>query len=457
MLNLSHNTITHKVEKDKYKSFKKVQLSSANRMLIRWMVGLFLSVIIILLLPWQQNIRAKGEVTMLDPGQRPQTIHATIAGRIEKWYVREGELVKAGDTIAYLSEIKSDYFDPEIVDRTAQQVAAKEGSIVSYGQKANALADQIEAMKAELVLKKSQLVNKIEQDRLKIISDSIDLIRVRIDFDIAQKQFDRTEVLEQKGIKSRTELENKNLKLQSAKAKVVATENKLNSNRNQIQNTRIQLRNIENEYNQKINKAASDRFTALSNQYDAEATTAKMRIQQTNYERRNQFYYIISPQDAYITQALKPGIGETIKEGDPIVSILPEDYQLAVELYIKPVDFPLIQLGQEVRFLFDGWPAIVFSGWPGFSFGTFTGQVVAIDNMTSKDNKYRLLIAEKSKSDKPWPELLRPGSGAEGIALLQTVPLWYEVWRQLNGFPPDFYEDGENEDPKLKAPIKSIK
>jgi adhesin transport system membrane fusion protein len=53
---------------------------------------------------------------------------------------------------------------------------------------------------------------------------------------------------------------------------------------------------------------------------------------------------------------------------------------------------------------------------------------------------------------------LRVGSGAEGIALLNNVPLWYEVWRQLNGFPPDYYDDDEDmETPKMKAPAKSIK
>ena len=37
-----------------------------------------------------------------------------------------------------------------------------------------------------------------------------------------------------------------------------------------------------------------------------------------------------------------------------------------------------------------------------------------------------------------WPgnRWLRQGVRANGWVLLQRVPLWYEVWRQLNGFPP---------------------
>jgi hypothetical protein len=91
-----------------------------------------------------------------------------------------------------------------------------------------------------------------------------------------------------------------------------------------------------------------------------------------------------------------------------------------------------------VRFLFDGWPALVFSGWPALNYGTFPGEVVAVDNIPAANGKYRVLVAPRP-NDKKWPEQLRVGSGARGIALLKSVPVWYELWRQLNGFPPDFY------------------
>jgi RsmE family RNA methyltransferase len=27
-----------------------------------------------------------------------------------------------------------------------------------------------------------------------------------------------------------------------------------------------------------------------------------------------------------------------------------------------------------------------------------------------------------------------------GISLLKNVPIWYELWRNINGFPPDYYQ-----------------
>ncbi len=117
---------------------------------------------------------------------------------------------------------------------------------------------------------------------------------------------------------------------------------------------------------------------------------------------------------------------------------MPSDYDLAVETFVEPIDLPLIHLEENVRVQFDGWPAIVFSGWPGASFGTYSGKVVAIETFISANGKFRVLVAP-DKDKEEWPTHVRVGSGARTIALLKDVPIWYEIWRQLNGFPPNYY------------------
>ena len=91
-----------------------------------------------------------------------------------------------------------------------------------------------------------------------------------------------------------------------------------------------------------------------------------------------------------------------------------------------------------MQFWFDGFPAIVFSGWPNASYGTFAGKVFAVEKSVSPNGKFRVLVAEDPK-EKPWPKQLRIGSGAKAMALLKDVPIWYEIWRNINGFPPDYY------------------
>jgi hypothetical protein len=128
-----------------------------------------------------------------------------------------------------------------------------------------------------------------------------------------------------------------------------------------------------------------------------------------------------------------------VKEGEMLVEIVPEKAQLAVELYIDPMDLPLINIGQPIRFIFDGYPAIVFSGWPAASYGTFSGIISAIERSTSDNGKFRILAVE-NKQEKPWPAQLRIGGGASGIALLKNVSIGYELWRNINGFPPEYYQ-----------------
>ncbi len=127
-----------------------------------------------------------------------------------------------------------------------------------------------------------------------------------------------------------------------------------------------------------------------------------------------------------------------LKEGEMIVEIVPSLIQYAVELFVEPMDLPLINIGQKVRFVFDGFPAIVFSGWPKSSYGTFGGTVSSIETSVSSNGKFRVLVAE-DPLEKKWPQQLRIGGGAKGIALLKDVGIYYELLRNINGFPPEYY------------------
>lgn len=456
MLNISDNSIQDKVKTEELRSFQQNELPKANRMFAGWLTGFLILLLVTFFLPWTQNIQMKGKVTTLLPGQRPQDVNSTIAGRIEKWYVREGDLVKPGDTIVFLSEIKAEYFDPQLVDRTANQITAKEGSILNYRQKAAALDDQIIALRQELRFKKEQLQNKMQQAEFKLQSQRAAVKQAELDAEIAAFQFRRTDTLFQKGIKSLSDLEGKRLKMQETEAKLVLANNKLQESGNDLSIARLAYQAVENEYNNKIAKSESEKFATLSTLYEAEGSLNKLQNQYENYRQRNKMYYVLAPQAGYITKTMKSGVGEIIKEGENIATIVPYERELAVELYVRPMDLPLMTIGQEVRLVFDGWQAFIISGWADFSIGTYSGEVTAIDNVPNQKNLYRVMV-KSNQPDQPFPELLRVGAGAQGIALLKDVPVWYEVWRQLNGFPADFYQNElEQNESKFKPPVKAV-
>ncbi|KAF2506964.1 HlyD family efflux transporter periplasmic adaptor subunit [Flavobacterium zhairuonense] len=443
MLNISKdNNIL--ITPGKYNSITNVARRPHYKILNRVIIGFLLFAFGCLFLPWTQNISGSGSVTTLKPDQRPQTVHNAIAGRIEKWYVQEGDYVKKGDTIVFISEVKEDYLDPNLVGNTKQQVDAKKMAVESYGDKVNSLEVQAKSLNTERELKLQQAQNKIRQSQLKIKSDSMDLEAVKTQLRIAKTQFDRSTALNKEGLKPLTDVEQKRLKLQESEAYIITQQNKLLSSKNELINARVEINRITAEYAEKISKSRSDKFTALSTQYDTEAQVNKLENQYTNYRLRNGLYYITAPQSGYVNRALLAGLGETIKEGTPIVSIMPSSYDIAVETYVDPIDLPLVHRGAKVRVWFDGWPRIVFSGWPGLSYGTYGGRIVAIENFISSNGKYRVLISPDGPDNK-WPKELSIGAGAQSIALLETVSVWYEIWRNLNGFPPNYYKSDVKE------------
>jgi multidrug resistance efflux pump len=439
MLNISNNPLNKTVPLTGFKSTERVFHQRHYKHFNRFLAGSAIFAFIVLFLPWTQNIRGKGYLTTLKPDQRPQTIQSPIPGRIEKWYVQEGDYVQKGDTILFISEIKNEYFDPNLVERTGQQIKSKSMALESYGSKVKALNNQIVALGNERKLKLEQAKNKLMQSRLKVQSDSMDLEAAKTNITIAERQYVRVEQLQKEGLKAVTDVEEKRLKWQETQAKLISQENKLLATKNEVLNAEMEINRLQAEYTDKISKAQSEMYTAESSRFDSEAQVTKLENEYTNYEMRNDMYYIRAPQSGYINKALKGGIGETFKEGDRLVGIMPSDYDMAVETFVEPLDLPLVHIGGNVRIQFDGWPAIVFSGWPNISYGTYGGKVIAIETFISDNGKYRVLLAPDAL-DQPWPKALRVGSGASTIALLEDVPIWYELWRQLNGFPPNYYQ-----------------
>ncbi|MCG8577205.1 MAG: HlyD family secretion protein [Flavobacteriales bacterium] len=437
MLNITDNRIHTNIKAKNFNSLNLVEGKKSGKVALRLIIGFFLLSLIILFLPWTQNVSSKGTITTLRPDQRPQSIHTIIPGRIEEWYIQEGDFVKKGDTLVLLSEVKDSYFDPDLLERTENQIKSKELSVDSYSEKIVALEDQISGLNKKRLLEVEQAENKLLQAQLLVTSDSIDFEAAKLKHETATNQYKRTKKMQAKGLKSLTDLENKELSMQNALAYLISAENKLLSSRNKVINAEIELNSIEIKYRNEISKAQSDKFTAMSSKYNAEADLLKKESEYTNYSIRSSQYYITAPQDGYITKTIQSGIGETLKDGEEIATIMPANYELVVEMYVDPIDLPLIRKGQHVRLQFEGWPAIVFSGWPNTSYGTYGGVVYAIDNFASMNGKYRVLVAPDPE-DHPWPEALRVGSSTSNMLLLDEVPIWYELWRKINDFPPNY-------------------
>lgn len=398
--------------------------TGAHRGFLRWIGGIVLLAIGALFLPWQQNVQGTGTLTALSPQDRPQTLPAAIDGQIQQWYVREGQFVKQGQLIARISEVKEEYLDTNVVARTAEQRDAKAASIADKRRAADALARQVTVLEQGLQL-------KLEQTRNKIRQYEADLRAAELDSAQKVDQVRRREALYADGLVDLNSVQSFRLAAQSAAANLA-------EKRAGLANARVDLDAAVADYQKEIVKAQADRAKTLADANTDAAEVAKLDNKVASLEVRRGFYEIRAPQDGYVVQAQQAGIGETVKAGDPIVTVQPSEPEMAVELFVRAMDVSLIRQNDPVRLNFDGWPALQFSGWPSVSVGTFGGRVAVVDRVAQPDGRFRVLVVEDTNGgeDQPWPRQLRAGSGVYGWAMLREVRVWYEVWRQLNGFPP---------------------
>jgi membrane fusion protein, adhesin transport system len=439
MLNISHNSINSKLKGKNISSLKRVESKISKKVVINLFKWGILLLFTVSLLPWTQNVRTSGSISTLHPNQRPQEIQSVISGRIESWKVKEGDLVKKGDTIAIISEIKDQYFDKNLLNRTANQIDFKKQSIESYIGKIQSQGNQLKALIDSRENETKKILVKMEQTKLKVQNDSIKYYAAQLDNSISLYQYQRMDSLYRKGLKSLADLETRKMKAQQSNAKEVEAKNSWQISKKELANLKNELNLINTKFESEYAKTSSDKFSTESDKFDLESNISKMENQYSNYQVRKSFHIIQAPQDGYVMKLYVQGIQETVKEGKALLSFMPLDYDLTVEVYVAPIDLPLMNIGEHVRLQFDGWPAIVFNGWPGASYGTYGGQIYAIDQFISKNGKYRILIKPEEK-DHPWPKEIRVGGGVKAFILLNDVPIVYELWRNINGFPADFYQ-----------------
>ena len=172
---------------------------------------------------------------------------------------------------------------------------------------------------------------------------------------------------------------------------------------------------------------------------------AQANLARTNVSlSRQSNQLVVAPRDGFI-QSINGGDAATyINAGDILATFVPENSERVIEVFLDGRDVGLVQAGAPARVQFEGWPAVQFSGWPSVAVGTFAGEVIAVDQSAQVDGRFRVLIKERIvEGEEPWPaeRYVRFGAAGQAWVLLETVPVGYEIWRQLNNFPPELPGD----------------
>lgn len=383
-------------------------------------IALFLAIVlpilalITIVVPWQQSAYALGRVVAFAPQEREQHIEAPVSGRLATWFVQEGQRVNAGDPLVEIVDN-----DPDLFARlTSGQQMANTGREAAADQ-VQSYAFKLEASLAARDRGVAELEAEVQEALQKRVGEVAELTA-------ANQNLDRVTTLAAEGIVSVRDLELARMSHAKASAALEARDRLVDAKRQKLEKTRA-------EAEAKVSSARAEYDAARSKVAEAEQ---KLLDSETKLARQAT-QIVLAPRSGIVLR-LHGGLGGgQTKAGDLLVTLVPETDSRAVELWLKGNDMPFVTDEAEVRVVFEGWPALQFVGLKGASRGTFAGRVAFIDATDDGKGSFRAVIVPADGEEWPDSSVLRQGVRAKGYVLLGQVPLGKEIWRQINGFPPD--------------------
>lgn len=382
----------------------------------------------LLLTPWQQNITATGRVTAFAPIERQQTIQAPVSGRIVQWQAKEGAKVKAGDVLLEIVDV-----DPQLLERLQQQREAAAAKLAAKEEELRTYRLQIDNLVTTRDLQATTAQYRLDVARQRALSARETIASARATLDAAVVQTQRLQRLLGDGLVSQRDFE------LAERDGIVARRN-LNSGQAALDGALAEQRAAEMEIGRirADAQARVDSAEASANKIKSELEDSKSSLLKSEIDvSRQQSQIVKAPRDGNVLRLLANPQSDIVRQGDPLLILVPDPGIKAVELWVAGNDAALITADRHVRLQFEGWPAVQFAGWPEVAVGTFGGNVAFIDSTDDGQGKFRVLIVP-NPNDKPWPSgrFLRQGVRVNGWILLNRVTMAYELWRQLNAFPP---------------------
>ncbi len=409
----------------------RTELPRYARWVARFLLFAFLAITAALgFLPWQQNVQGTGRVTAFAPLERQQAVKAAIKGRVMAWKagLREGAAVRQGEVICEIQGI-----DPLLIRRLEQQVAYGGQKRDANRLKLEEYREQITAFTEARQRTIEAGLQGIEAAKQKVAAENQALSAAKAGEDQVRVNVERRRQMFAEQLVSRLDLEQEERKYLEAAAKLREAAAKVAGAMADVSSKQAELELKTREADAKISSAEAMLRTAEGDVAMAE----KELVESESKLAQQRSQSVTSPIDGTVLRLLVNQGGEIVSEEDPLFIIVPDQAERAVELWLDGNDIPLVSVGRQVRLQFEGWPAVQFVGWPSAAVGTFGGQIVNIDSTDNGKGEFRVLIMPLAGEEK-WPtgKFLRQGQRANGWVLLDRVPLWYEFWRQINGFPP---------------------
>ena len=322
----------------------------------------------------EQTVRAQGQII---PTARTQVIQSVDGGVLEKLFVEEGQIVKAGQELAVMERERS--------LASSQESLAREAALTAALVRAQAEAQGIAPAYPPSLLAYPKILavqQALYEQRERSLNDELSSQRQALE--MAREELRMNEVLLKNGDTSR-------LEVMRARRQTLDIESKMKS--------------IRNKYRQDARAEASKLAEDLA------ANSYKLAERQSVLN-----HTVLTAPIAGVVKYLKvTTIGGVVRAGDEVMQISPTESGMVFEVKINPADVGQLQLGLPVSIKLDAFDYSVYGSLEGNLIYLSSDTLVEQGANGQSSSYYRAQVefnADKANSD-PNPMLaaamLKPG------------------------------------------------
>lgn len=419
-------------------ALRRVQTPRSSRLAGRFVLFLFVVVpFLLLLVPWQQTVVARGEVTAWLPTERAQPVTSRINGVVKKWHVVETDRVKAGDLLVEIEDNDPD-FGRRMENQKQQMLSRLVASRGAVAEQSGVVQAQTLARDANVRAAKALLV--AAQQAIKTNQASKRAAEAELEFESKRYEIAKN-LFEKGGLEAEITVLQARASVRTREEAVTRLTEEIRRAEASAEQATAAIRTAEANGASAIAAANATLNTAESTLLAAEGELERI---QTTIERFNA-RLVRAPVDGIVfrIEADAAQENQAVKDGQVLATVVPDTTTPIVELFVDGVDAPIVPPAQEgepwplVRLQFEGYPVIQFEAFPRMSVGTFGGRAFRMDP-TNEEGRFRVLVkAEEQFENDAWPsaDYLRQGTQVVGYVQIKMVPLYQELWRRMNGFP----------------------
>lgn len=312
------------------------------------------------------------------PSGQSKVIQSVETAEVKQIFVQDGQKVKKGDVLIELSAIgsDSDVFQAESALKMTKMSILRSQSLLfalehSKSPKIESTLDLsvqdikeaqnlVEQQYQTWLAQDEQLKARIRQNKaeLRMLEEEIEKLKILGEIE-RQRTKDLAELVKQKFIANHAYLEQK--------SKLVAYEKDLESRKNQ--KAQLQATLEETEENRQVNIKTLKRDT-LEALRQANEQIPILTAQLEKAIQRQSLMQIKAPVNGTVQQLTTHTVGGVVTVAQPLMVIVPDDYQLEVKAMILNKDIGFLSIGQEA--------VVKIEAFPYTRYGYLTGNLMNI-------------------------------------------------------------------------------